>query len=114
MKCGACGKPVESAWYARGLLCECCSKKVDAYIESLKPNGGVLYYDSPTFEKVYEVWVSGRKFVPEKRDEWHVEREANGGYRGDRDHDGFCGEHFFLEDDAADALYEYMRREREG
>ena len=121
VECEACGKQMCLVCTGRmdSYLCPTHYQKVQEFIEGLKEPDRV--YISPWINmsaqgEVDEIWVSGVKFVPEK-DEGLKAKEPT--FRVTKYVNGYevrkAGEmSYFMPLENANALYEHIRRERNG
>jgi len=117
--CDVCGKEYCDICIGQPVFCPEHYQKVQEFIEGLKEPDRV--YISPWINmsaqgEVDEIWVSGVKFVPEK-DEGLKAKEPT--FRVTKYVNGYevrkAGEmSYFMPLENANALYEHIRRERNG
>jgi len=117
--CDVCGKEYCDICIGQPVFCPEHYQKVQEFIEGLKEPDSV--YISPWINmsaqgEVDEIWVSGVKFVPEK-DEGLKAKEPT--FRVTKYVNGYevrkAGEmSYFMPLENANALYEHIRRERNG
>ena len=129
MKCEVCGGKIWPDDYLKAYLCAGHLRQAEECINILKGEKGFIPYkevpsgygDVPLVEwgasdKPLWVMVNGVKFVPEKPKVWYAAEKDEDGYGIWRHDTGADTITFYTQigTEPADALYEYMEKERHG